>query len=156
VARFLHHACQGLPLSSTGDLTATDDGVRQNRSVLDEFYVRVIQHALAYFGSRVLYPSRPAPETQEPGTLSRSACTKAARAAARAGGAELESTAQQWGYRIGGEIYDAYLSGKVTPRRLRRLFLAHLDEPGVARKVCATVISKLRALSRPLARAAHA
>jgi hypothetical protein len=156
VARFLHHACQGLPLSSTADLTASDDGARQNRTSLDEFYVRVIEHALAYFGSRVLYPSRPAAETEEPNTLSRSACTKAARSAARAGGDELEATAQKWGYRIGGEIYDAYLSGKVAPRQLRRLFLIHLDEPGVARKVCATVISKLRALSRPLARAAHA
>ena len=143
VARFLHHACQGLP-------------ARPDRNAVDEFYVLVIEHAVAYFGSRVLYPSRPAPDAGELGTLSRAACTKAARAAARGGHNELESTAQRWGYRIGSDIYDAYLSGKVTPRGLRRLFLTHLDEPGVARKVCATVISKLRALSRPQARAAHA
>ncbi len=156
VARFLHHACQGLPQSNAGDLTASRDGARQSRTAIDEFYVRVIEHALAYFGSRVLYPSRPAPETQEPGSLSRLACTKAARAAARAGGDELQSAALKWGCCMGSEIYDAYLSGKVTPRRLRSLFLVHLDEPGVARKMCATVISHLRALTRPLVRAAHA
>jgi hypothetical protein len=155
VARFLHHACQGLPQSGE-DSPPSDGAAAQNRSALDQFYVRAIEHAVAYFGSRVLYPSRPAPETEDLIILSRAACTKAARAAAEAGGAELESAAQHWGYRIGGEIYDAYLSGKVTPRGLRRLFLVHLDEPGVARKVCAAVISKLRALARPLARAAHA
>ena len=52
------------------------------------------------------------------------------------------------GYRIGSQIYDAYLAGKLAPSGLRRLFLAHLDEPGLARKVCGAVIAKLRAISR--------
>ena len=68
----------------------------------------------------------------------------------------FESSAREWGYRIGGQIYDAYLAGKIAPGGLRRLFLAHLDEPGLARKVCATVISKLRSIARPQARAANA
>ncbi len=143
VARFLHHACQGLP-------------AHPERNAVDEFYALVIEHAVAYFGSRVLYPSRPAPNAGDRGVLSRAACAKAAQAAARGGPDELQSAAQKWGYRIGSDVYDAYLSGKVSPRALRRLFLVHLEEPGVARKVCAAVISKLRALSRPLARAAHA
>src|SRR5579864_60323 len=54
-ARFLHHACQGLPLRLHGN---GDEGKRI--SPADEFYTRVIEHAVAYFGSRVLYPSRPA------------------------------------------------------------------------------------------------
>ena len=153
VARFLHHACQGLPQTSAA---RSGNSAVQNRSAVDEFYVRVIEHAVAYFGARVLYPSRATPNYEELGILSRAACTKAARAAARASRDELETAAQQWGFRIGSEVYDSYLSGKVTPRGLRRLFLVHLDEPGVARKVCAAVISKLRALSRPMARAAHA
>jgi hypothetical protein len=45
---------------------------------------------------------------------------------------------------MGSQIYDAYLAGKVAASGLRRLFLAHLDEPGLARKVCAAVISRLR------------
>ena len=155
VARFLHHACQGLPQSSGQDRTDVPSSGRDTNTV-DQFYVLVIEHAVAYFGSRVLYPSRPAFETQDLNTLSRAACTKAARAAAAAPQDELDFRAQQWGYRIGSEIYDAYLSGKVTPRGLRRLFLVHLNHPGVARKVCGAVISKLRVLSRPLARAAHA
>ena len=52
--------------------------------------------------------------------------------------------------------YDAYLAGKVAPSGLRRLFLAHLDEPGLARKVCTAVIAKLRTLSNAKARAVHA
>jgi hypothetical protein len=110
---------------------------------------------VAYFGSRVLYPSRPAVQAGD-APLSRVACEKAAQAALRASDDKFETSSRDWGYRIGGEIYDAYLAGKVAPRGLRRLFLAHLDEPGLARKVCTAVIAKLRALSRPLARSAHA
>jgi Haem-binding uptake, Tiki superfamily, ChaN len=159
VSRFLHHACQGLPnIRGTSSAAEPETGcsVRPRQSAIEEFYVRLIEHAVAYFGSRVLYPSRPVPETQALGVLSRAACTKAARTAARASEDELDSSAREWGYRIGSEIYDAYLAGKVTPRGLRRLFLVRLDEPGVARKVCAAVISKLRTLTHPQARAAHA
>ena len=61
------------------------------------------------------------------------------------------------GQRIGSRIYDAYLAGKLAPSGLRRLFLAHLHEPGTARKVCGAVISKLRAISRlAAAKSAHA
>jgi Haem-binding uptake, Tiki superfamily, ChaN len=156
VARFLHHACQGLPQTGAPQPGTQAGDPRRERTRIDEFYIRVIEHTVAYFGSRVLYPSRPAPENQAFGVLSRAACTKAARAAVNASAGEFESAAEEWGYRLGSEIYDAYLGGKVTPRGLRRLFLIHLEEPGLARKVCATLISKIRALARPLARAAHA
>jgi len=154
--RFLHQACQGLPHRLNGHVegdSANGDGVR-DRSPVDKFYARLIEHAVAYFGSRVLYPSRPAPDDSSP--LSRAACEKAAQAAARADASRYESAAQELGYRIGSQIYDAYLAGKVAPRGLRRLFLAHLDEPGLARKVCTAVIAKLRSLSNAKARAAHA
>jgi hypothetical protein len=110
----------------------------------------VIENAVAYFGSRVLYPSRSSPD--DCSTLSRSACEKAAQAAVRADKSKCESVARDLGYRIGSQIYDAYLSGKVAPSGLRRLFLAHLNEPGLARKVCATVIAKLRSFSGPQSR----
>ena len=153
--RFLHHACQGLPQRLNGR-QAAEDGPSTHPTGIDLFYVHVIEHAVAYFGSRVLYPSRPVPEDEGATQITRAACTKAAREAARAGSEKLESSARDWGYRIGCQIYDAYLAGKVTRGGLRRLFLAHLDEPGLARKVCAAIISKLRAISRPLTRAAHA
>src|SRR5579862_3609262 len=156
--RFLHQACQGLPLRLNGhspDEEVTADP-RSGNGEVDRFYARVIEHAVAYFGSRVLYPSRTTPELDNNTQLSRAACEKAAHAAVQSGTARFESTAQSWGYRIGSQIYDAYLAGKVTSTGLRRLFLAHLNEPGLARKVCATVISKLRSISRLQARTAHA
>ncbi|HEY3974440.1 MAG TPA: ChaN family lipoprotein [Candidatus Sulfotelmatobacter sp.] len=157
-ARFLHQACQGLPQRRNGDsakcAASNGDGANPRRTLIDEFYVRLMEHAVAYFGSRILYPSRPAPEEQSP--LSRAACEKAAQAASRADKNKFESSAQELGYRIGAQIYDAYLAGKVAPRGLRRLFLAHLNEPGMARKVCAAVLAKLRSISRPKTRLAHA
>ncbi|HME34182.1 MAG TPA: ChaN family lipoprotein [Candidatus Sulfotelmatobacter sp.] len=156
-ARFLHHACQGLPqrLNGHSEGTAVNaNGNRSRKTAIDDFYARVIEHAVAYFGSRVLCPSRPAPDDASP--LSRAAVEKAAQTAIRAVSSKCESAAQDLGYRIGCQVYDAYLAGKVAPSGVRRLFLAHLNEPGLARKVCTTVIAKLRAVSRPLARAAHA
>jgi Haem-binding uptake, Tiki superfamily, ChaN len=158
VARFLYHACQGLPQRLNGH-SGNGNGAAQTterNDTADLFYVAVISHAVAYFGSRVLHPSRPDPvPADEMGMLSRAACDKAAQAALR-DLSKLDHVAREWGYRIGSQIYDAYLAGKLAPVALRRLFLVHLDEPGVARKVCGTVIAKLRAFSRPLARAAHA
>jgi hypothetical protein len=152
--RFLHHACQGLPQRLNGQIAEADFSNRSSRrrNELDEFYARVIEHAVAYFGSRILYPSRPAVQADN-APLSRAACEKAAQAALRAGEEKFETSAREWGYRIGSEIYDAYLAGKVAPRGLRRLFLAHLDEPGMPRKVCTAVIARLRSAARRAATA---
>jgi Haem-binding uptake, Tiki superfamily, ChaN len=148
-ARFLHHACRGLPQRLNGHGAGGHEShispARVNMN--DVFYRRVIEHAVAYFGSRVLYPSRPAHEAED-AALSRAAIEKAAQAAIRAGAEKFESAAQDWGYRIGSHIYTVYLAGKVKPSGLRRLFLAHLDEPGLARKVCTAVIAKIRSASR--------
>jgi heme-binding uptake protein ChaN (Tiki superfamily) len=149
-ARFLHHACRGLPQRLNGEATKRDAS-HENKgasAATDDFYTRVIEHAVAYFGSRVLHPSRPAPETEDALLLSRAAIEKAAQVATRAEAARLEMIAQGWGYRLGSQIYDIYLAGKVKPSGLRRLFLAHLDEPGVARKVCTAVIAKIRSATR--------
>jgi uncharacterized iron-regulated protein len=151
--RFLHQACQGLP-NWLHDTPANPgaENLGRNRAI-DNFYARVIEHSLAYFGSRVLHPARPAPIAENLAPLSRAACEKAAQTAAQAGATEFESSAQEWGYRIGHQMYDAYLAGKIVPSGVRRLFLAHLDEPGLARKVCAAVIIKLRTAVRKAAAA---
>src|SRR5580698_6912317 len=104
-ARFLHQACQGLPRRWNAD------GSEQNRSAdncaraanIDGFYLRIIEHAVAYFGSRVLCPSRRAPDGEDSGLLSRAACEKAALSAVRGDAERFEATAQEWGYRIGGQ-----------------------------------------------------
>jgi len=148
-ARFLHHACRGLPQRLNGH-GANGDGVQENAGAApeDAFYTCVLEHAVAYFGSRVLYPARPASDTEESPALSRAAVEKAAQAAVRADDEKFESIAQDWGYRLGSQIYDVYLAGKVKPGGLRRLFLAHLDRPGFARKVCTAVIARVRSASR--------
>ncbi len=92
--RFLHQACQGLPQrlrerNSDGD--AADVAAARPRQTADDFYARVIEYAVAYFGSRILYPSRPAPEDSSP--LSRAACEKAAQAATRGDRSKFEASA---------------------------------------------------------------
>jgi hypothetical protein len=49
-ARFLHRACRGGSVRAASAPTAA----------VDRFYTRILEQALAYFGSRVLYPARPA------------------------------------------------------------------------------------------------
>src|SRR5262252_6510582 len=151
-ARFLHHACQGLPQRLNGHVAPeTEAGDR----AADRFYARVVEHAIAFFGSRVLYPSRPAAVVGE-SLLSRAGIEKIAQTAVRTENDGVELTTLELGQQIGSQLYDAYLAGKIAPSSLRRLFLAHLHEPGLARKVCRTVITKLRVVSRPAAKAAHA
>ncbi|HUO16608.1 MAG TPA: ChaN family lipoprotein [Verrucomicrobiae bacterium] len=152
VARFLHHACQGLPHRLNGHNSGLP--AHQLRPI-DEFYANVVGHAVGYFGSRVLYPARPALEDEAP-QLSRAALEKAAECAIRSETDKAASVAQEFGYAIGSQIYDAYLAGKVPSGGLRRLFLARLQEPGGARKVCAALIARLRSFSRSASRATHA
>ena len=52
-SRFLHHACRGLPDRVNGRLP-------QPRGQQDAFFADIIEHALGCFGSRILYPARPA------------------------------------------------------------------------------------------------
>jgi hypothetical protein len=159
-ARFLHHACQGLPQGRSAESSTAHADVSLDHGdrlrALDRFYARVMEHAIAYFGSRVLYPSRPAPADATSGLISFAALSKAAQSALKNDGSKYEAAAQEWGFRIGSQIYEAYLAGKIAPAGLRRLFLAHLYEPGIARKMCAAVISRLRSFARSLTRAAHA
>jgi hypothetical protein len=140
--RFLHHACRGLPQRLNGH------GPGASPRDLDTFYRRVVEHAVAYFGSRILHPSREAPEAEDSPILSRAACERAAQEAVRLDTEAFEWSARQWGYQIGSAIYANYLAGRLKASGLRRLFLAHLDEAGLARKVCTAVIARVRASAR--------
>jgi Haem-binding uptake, Tiki superfamily, ChaN len=144
--RFLHHACRGLPMRLNGQAS---NGNRAGKSLdLDAFYTCVVEHAVACFGSRVLYPARPAPSDENSQALSRAACEKAAQIAMRAGEQKFELIACDLGYRLGTQMYATYLAGKVKPSGLRRLFLARLDKHGSARRVCAAVVARVRSASR--------
>jgi hypothetical protein len=53
-ARFVHHACRPAAPSSDTTESCSESAKRE-----ELFYTRVVEHALGYFGSRVLYPARP-------------------------------------------------------------------------------------------------
>jgi hypothetical protein len=136
-SRFLHHACRGLPLRRNGHAVATGEP-------MDRFYARTLEHTLAYFGSRVLYPARPAISDQEACEFSRAACERLMHDALRGERNKFDSIAQKLGYTLGSQLYDAYLRGCVSRSVLRHLFLAHIDEPGKARQICFEVARKVR------------
>jgi len=136
-SRFLHHACRGLPLRRNGHAIVAGEAT-------DRFYARTLEHALAYFGSRVLYPVRPAISEQEACEFSRAACQRLLHDALRSNRNEFDSIAQKLGYTLGSQLYDAYLRGCVSRSVLRHLFLAHIDEPGKAQQICFEVARKVR------------
>jgi hypothetical protein len=137
-SRFLHHACRGLPLRRNGHAIATGDPV-------DRFYARTLEHALAYFGSRVLYPARAALSDQEACEFSRAACERFMHDALRGDRNKFDSIALKLGYTLGSQLYDAYLRGGVSRSVLRHWFLARIEEPGKARRTCWEVARKVRA-----------
>jgi heme-binding uptake protein ChaN (Tiki superfamily) len=177
-ARFLHHACRGLPARVTAREEAADEPS-------DFFYGRVLENALAYFGSRVLYPARPALreadlrelmeqtrediERQTGLTFAESMraldflllhrllevdakqCDQVRGSldeGVRSSGSKFEYITQQLGYLLGCDLYDGYLEGRVTPGFVRGLFLTHVDEPGTAREAYFTLVNRLRSVRR--------
>ena len=145
--------CITLPRpSATPEWTPrNDDGAQRNTSAApssDTFYTRVIEHAVAYLARACFIHLGRSHEMEDFPGLSRAAVEKAAHAAIRTDDEKFASMTQDWGYRIGSHIYSVYLAGKVKPSGLRRLFLAHLDRPGAARKVCAAVIAKIRSATK--------
>jgi hypothetical protein len=147
-SRFLHHACRGLPLRRNGHALATGEP-------MDRFYARTLEHALAYFGSRVLYPARPAVSGQAACEFSRAACERLMRDALHSDRNKFDSIAQKLGYTLGSQLYDAYLRGCVSRSVLRHLFLARIEDPGKARKMCWEVARKIRASGKKPCAAAH-
>lgn len=126
-ARFLHHACRGLPLRRNGQPHAP--------GVDDQFYCRTLEHAIAYFGSRLLYPTRPAVRHDD-GEPSWPMCRQFLEKARHVSETEFDSLAAQLGYIIGSSLYDRYLAGEVAPAVLRRVLLTRLEEPGAAEHAC--------------------
>jgi len=177
-ARFLHHACRGLPARVTAREEAADEPS-------DFFYGRVLENALAYFGSRVLYPARAAVREEDLRELSDQTREDIERQTGlgfaesmraldflllhrllevdvkqydrvrgsldegiRSSGAKFEYITQQLGYLLGCDLYDGYLEGRVTPGFVRTLFLTHVEEPGAARDAYFGLVQRLRAVRR--------
>lgn len=191
--RFLHQACRGLPYRSATTRNLSNRRNKSNpegRSLEDAFYRAVFEHAIAFFGSRVLYPARPAfrdadlaelyeltredleqqtglhfPDAVEALDLltglresdshncrcagssevrEHSAAPDGVAQALAFSGRKWEYVSEQLGYLAGNDLYDAYVAGRFTPNALRKLFLAHVDEAGVARESYQQLMGRLR------------
>jgi hypothetical protein len=172
--RFLHQACRGLPNICNGKAAPNTATVaRLHRD--DAFYVTVLEHALAFFGSRILHPARPSLRDTDVAELfnvtredleyetvlpfadavealdfltrhrERTFCAEPAPAFS---GRKYEYVAEQLGYLTGNDLYNAYLEGDLTTAALRRLFLTHIEEPGVAREAYVQLGTRLRSGQR--------
>ena len=170
-ARFLHHACRGLPDRVNGKIPTP-------RAPRDAFFAATLENALACFGSRILYPARPAfrdadlralydvtredleqqtslpyPDAveivdfiawhRESGRSDRAAAPDWTRVLAFTG-RKWEYVTQQLGWLLGNDLYDSYLEGRVGAGVLRKLFLDHLEEPGAAQVAYANLNARLR------------
>ena len=164
--RFLHQACRGLPNVCNGKALAQRHALNtapvfQPLNNDDAFYLTVFEHALAFFGSRILHPARPAlhdsdltemfdvtrEDLEHQTSLSfadavdaldfltqqRQDCSRSSLAPAFTGH-KYEYVTEQLGYLTGNDLYDAYLEGRMTTAALRKLFLTHIEQPGVARE----------------------
>jgi len=136
--RFLHHACRGLPLCN-----------RQAAQPSEGFYVRAIEHALAYFGSRVLCPGRE-PVCENNGV-------HFSRNFGRFEGhdrEDFESGSQFIGYMLGTRLYDAFLAGRISRSSLRKLFLSPLHEPRKTKEIFRELTNNSWATERKTGRSA--
>ncbi len=134
-ARFLHHACRGLPSCNGNSApSANANAIR--------FYTQTLEYALGYFGSRALYPARPVAEDGAGHELLREIPESPRK--------KIESSTQLLGYMLGNALYEAYLKGRVPRTMLRRWFLVHLDEPGRAKEVFREIAAKVRNYGKKL------
>ena len=161
--RFLHQACRGLPnlCPGPGKAAPTAAPAAETLARDDAFYMTVLENALACFGSRILHPARPALRDADIAELfevtredlehqtslpfvdavealdfliqHREQDSRTAQAPAFTG-RKYEYVVEQLGSLTGNDLYDAYLEGRLTTAALRKLFLTHIEQPGVARK----------------------
>jgi hypothetical protein len=139
-ARFVHHACR--PATPSADSAVS--GEPADREEL--FYTRVVEHALGYFGSRLLYPARPAVRDLDLGALSAQP-QEAVEEQTLFIGARFAFATERLGYMLGSELYDAYLAGRLSKRYIRSLFFRRLNG-STARSTYLQTVRKARAPRR--------
>src|SRR3984885_7375045 len=173
--RFLHQACRGLPNLCNGRAGANAPPVPLDRD--DAFYLAVFEHALAFFGSRILHPTRPVVRDSDLEELSdvtredleqqtslsfvdalealdflvqqrRGAAHATPTHAPNFRGGRHKIVVEQLGCLTGNDLYDAYLEGRLNCAALRKLFLTHIEEPGVARRAYLQLRTRLNSGQR--------
>ncbi len=128
-ARFLHYACRGM-LASGAEIPGTSK---------DRFYGKILEYALGYLGSRILYPARNIPQGDKQCDFSRNAFERYEEQSSHRATVESEDLAQRVGYLLGNTAYASYLAGGLNKTVLRQLFLRHLEQPGDALEICLTL-----------------
>jgi hypothetical protein len=174
--RCLHQACRGLPNLANGKAPAAQAAPgAKTLDQDDKFYMAVFEHALAFFGSRILHPARPAlrdPDIAELFEVTREDLEQQTAlpfadavdalnfltehrkqdfrgaSAPPFTGRKYEYVAEQLGHLTGTDLYDAYIEGRLTTAALRKLFLAHIEEPGVACEAYVQLKRRLRSKLR--------
>ena len=148
-ARFVSHVCRR--------------DRSQPTSAADSFYAKVLENALAFFGSKVLCPSRKLCDrtqlrvefqhSDEQATLSKRAheqtlvwvatlldAPKRARCRTTIDPDKLEAGQREFAARVignllGSDLYSAYVQGGLSKRFLSKLFFTDLSKPGTASKL---------------------
>jgi uncharacterized iron-regulated protein len=140
-ARFLHHACQGLPLKSSAYFPGQSD---------DHVYAETLEHALAYLGSQMLCRISQQRSSMPPKSRSRVRETQTGQEGLRhssCGGRFSRSKSKDRDYAsshvstdgrlLGQGLYSSYERGLLSRSDLRRIFLVSIQEPEKARDLCA-------------------
>ena len=126
MARFVYHACRGLPLRG-----CRVDPIDSPRAL----YELALENCLGYVGSRLLCPVRPAihedhfPTAEEP-LLMLDPLKPSLRKS------RPECVGQQVGYKMGSSLYEAYVDGRVTKCSLRSFFVGNPNHNNSARELC--------------------
>jgi hypothetical protein len=132
-ARFLFHACHGLPLFRSFCPTPIPQA--------STFYARVIEEALSFLGSCVLDPARRSLLPRQGLKLSMASL----RRAAEFSGEGLDrNSAAEFGRLLGHRLHKEFVQGRLNRAALRHLFLAHPEEPGAAQRICQTLVKNLK------------
>jgi hypothetical protein len=175
-ARFLHQACRGLPRLRHNKPAAHHKSVTPALDRDDAFFEAVFEQAISFFGSRILHPARPAlrdadiaelydvtredleHQTELPFpdavavldflTEQRAKDFQGTTAPAFSGH-KYDHAVEQLGHLTGTDLYDAYIEGRLTTAGLRKFFLTHIEQPGIARDAYIQLRKRLRSGQRP-------
>jgi Haem-binding uptake, Tiki superfamily, ChaN len=131
-ARFLHYACRGA-LPAKGETSG---------SAKDRFHAKMLESAMGYLGSRIIYPARVVPEDHGHLDLSHAALERYFEQSSHMATAECRNFARRIGYVLGNSAYESYLAGSLSKMSLKQLFLCRLEEPGAAREICLSLVSR--------------
>ena len=145
-ARFIHHACRGLPLKPHTKFPGQPN---------DDVYAERIEDALAYLGSQILCQisqqksstppkSRSGVRGTQTGQVRHSSCGRRFSGSKTKDRGCASSHACSDGRLLGQGLYSTYERGLLSRSDLRRIFLVSIKEPAKAQDLCTQLSRKVR------------